>query len=225
MSAVLFGSIGSVVETSEVQRAAFNEAFQKHGLDWQWTRDEYQALLVHSGGRHRIDAYAKSRGEKADAAAIHRTKSEIFQQTIREGSLQPRPGVAELIRDAKDRSLKVGLVTTTSRGNIEALLRSVTRAVDAQHFDLIVDVTQAAEPKPSPSCYEFAVQQLGETADTCIAIEDNVDGVASAKAAGLTCVAFPGNNTADNDYSGSDVCTQELSYGLLDQHLAAKTTA
>ena len=47
MSAVLFGSIGSVVETSEVQRAAFNEAFQKHGLDWQWTRDEYQALLVH----------------------------------------------------------------------------------------------------------------------------------------------------------------------------------
>ena len=224
MSAVLFGSIGSVVETSEVQRAAFNEAFQRHGLEWHWTRDEYQALLVHSGGRHRIDAYAKARSEKVDAAAIHRTKSEIFQQTIREGSLQPRPGVAEVIRDAKDCGLKVGLVTTTSRGNIEALLGSVARAVDAQHFDLIVDVTQADEPKPSPRCYQFAMRQLGETAETCIAIEDNVDGVASAKAAGLTCVAFPGNNTAAHDYSDSDVCTEQLSYGLLDQHLAAKTT-
>lgn len=222
MSAVLFGSIGSVVETSEVQRAAFNEAFQKHGLNWKWTRDEYQYLLVHSGGRHRIEAYANSRGENVDAAAIHRMKSDIFQQAIREGSMKPRPGVAKLIREAKHRGLKVGLVTTTSRGNIEALLCSVARAVDARHFDLIVDVTQAAEPKPSPDCYKFAMQQLREDADSCIAFEDNVDGVNSAKAAGLTCVAFPGNNTADHDYSASDFCTKELSSALLDQYLTAK---
>ena len=132
MSAVLFGSIGTVVETSEVQRAAFNEAFQQHRLSWQWTRSEYQDLLIHSGGRHRIEAYAKSRGESVDTAAIHSTKSEIFQQAIREGSMQPRPGVADLIRDAKKHGVKVALVTTTSLGNIDALLSSVARAVEAR---------------------------------------------------------------------------------------------
>ena len=81
------------------------------------------------------------------------------------------------------------------------------------------------QPKPSPDCYKFAIQQLDETTDSCIAIEDNVDGVSSAKAADLTCVAFPGNNTTEHDYSGSEICTQELSWNLLGQHLVAKANA
>jgi HAD superfamily hydrolase (TIGR01509 family) len=225
MSAVLFGSIGSVVETSEVQRAAFNEAFKRHHLTWNWSREEYQQLLLQSGGRHRIEIYAKSRGENVDAAGIHRTKSEIFQRAIREGSMQPRPGVADLIQYAKERDLKVGLVTTTSRSNIDALLSSVAKLIDAQHFDTIVDITQAAAPKPSPSCYKVAMQHLGEAPESCIAIEDNVDGVAAAKAVGLICIAFPGNNTADHDYVDADFCTHGLSNDLINHHLLANTPA
>ena len=46
MPAVLFGSIGALADTSELQREAFNEAFDAHGLDWNWSRDEYRALLA-----------------------------------------------------------------------------------------------------------------------------------------------------------------------------------
>ncbi len=53
MSAVLFGSIGTLAETSEIQRGAFNQAFRANGLDWHWERDEYVALLERSGGRDR----------------------------------------------------------------------------------------------------------------------------------------------------------------------------
>lgn len=41
LSALLFGSISTIADTSERQRHAFNEAFAEHGLDWQWDRDEY----------------------------------------------------------------------------------------------------------------------------------------------------------------------------------------
>jgi hypothetical protein len=34
MSAILFGSISTLADTSELQRRAFNEAFSAHGLDW-----------------------------------------------------------------------------------------------------------------------------------------------------------------------------------------------
>jgi len=34
--ALLFGSIGSIVETSEIQRKSFNKAFKQYGLDWNW---------------------------------------------------------------------------------------------------------------------------------------------------------------------------------------------
>ena len=38
---MLFGSIGTLVETSEIQRKSFNEAFKKKGLNWYWTKEEY----------------------------------------------------------------------------------------------------------------------------------------------------------------------------------------
>ena len=49
--ALLFGSIGSIVETSEIQRKSFNKAFKQYGLDWNWTKREYQYLLSKSGGK------------------------------------------------------------------------------------------------------------------------------------------------------------------------------
>jgi len=219
MSAILFGSIGTLVETSEVQRAAFNAAFQQHHLDWNWSRDQYQKLLASSGGRHRIDAYASSVGQSVDAADVHRTKSLIFQRSLRDGALQTRDGVTEIIREAKRRGIQVAFVTTTSRENVDALLTSISKAVRPADFDLIVDVTQVESPKPSPSCYQFAVARLGEQVGRCVAIEDNPDGVAAAKAAGLPCVAFPVTNTSSHDYASADTKTHQLDFGLLEQHL------
>ena len=43
--AILFGSIGTLVETSELQRTAFNQAFSEAGLDWTWNPDETKSCL------------------------------------------------------------------------------------------------------------------------------------------------------------------------------------
>lgn len=50
MTALLFGSIGTIADTSELQREAFNAAFLRHGLDWSWDRATYRALLTTAGG-------------------------------------------------------------------------------------------------------------------------------------------------------------------------------
>ena len=55
MPALLFGSISTIADTSELQRQAFNDAFEAHGLDWRWDRDEYRSLLEQSGGMDRVD--------------------------------------------------------------------------------------------------------------------------------------------------------------------------
>ena len=52
--ALLFGSIGSIVETSDIQRKSFNKAFKKYGLDWNLTKREYLSLLNKSGGKDSI---------------------------------------------------------------------------------------------------------------------------------------------------------------------------
>ena len=74
---LLFSSDPSalVVDTSELQRDAFNRAFEQHGLAWRWEREEYAALLAGNGGADRIADYAAERGEDVDVAAVHATKS------------------------------------------------------------------------------------------------------------------------------------------------------
>lgn len=122
MAAILFGSISTLVDTSEFQRRAFNEAFAAHGLDWTWDREEYRSMLSGNGGAQRIADYAQLRGEQVDADGIHATKSEIFQELLKNTPVSPRPGVTDVITAAQANNVKLGLVTTTSPDNVAALL-------------------------------------------------------------------------------------------------------
>jgi HAD superfamily hydrolase (TIGR01509 family) len=213
MSAVLFGSISTLADTSELQRRAFNEAFAASGLDWEWSRDDYISMLDSNGGAQRIEEYANSRGEQVDAAAVHAKKTEIFQRLLGESSIAPREGVAEVVADAKQHHHKVGFVTTTSPGNIEAVLAALEPHLGADSFDLIVDVDSVSTAKPAAAAYQFALQQLDEEAGDVVAIEDNVGGVAAAVAAGIRCVAFPNENTKGGDFSAATEVVDSLDPG------------
>ena len=213
MPAILFGSMSTIADTSELQREAFNQAFQEHGLDWNWSREEYQPLLQSSGGQQRVADYASERGEDVDAAAVHQTKSSLAQEQIK-GGVTARPGVVETIKAAKEAGDKVGLVTTTARENLDALFDGLSD-VSADDFDVITDGSSVEDSKPDPSAYAKALEDLGEDASTAVAIEDNVIGLQSAKAAGITAVAFPNENTSQHDFGTADERVDALAYDRL----------
>lgn len=215
MPAVLFGSIGTIADTSELQRVAFNDAFAEHGLDWNWSQEEYRELLQGSGGAKRIADYAQARGEAVDADAVHATKSRRFQDKLRTERPTLRPGVAETVAQARQDGYKLALVTSTSAENIAALTEAVRSEVDLDSFDLIVDTSRVQESKPSPDVFRYALQHLDEQAGACVAVEDNVGGVQAAVAAGLTCVAFPGENNAGHDFDGAAERVESLTFAEL----------
>ena len=215
MTAIFFGSIGSLADTSELQRESFNAAFRRHGLDWNWSQEEYRGLLTGSGGAQRIAEYAQSRGETVDADAIHATKSEIFQARLRDGGVDPRPGVAETVEAAQRDGIALALVTTTSADNVAALTQALRPEVDVDSFALVLDTSEVANRKPAPDAYTVALQRTGEEAGQVVAIEDNVGGAEAAAAAGIACVAFPGENNADHGFDGADSRVSELDYDEL----------
>ncbi len=221
MSAILFGSISTIADTSELQRQAFNRAFELHGLDWHWPREEYITMLGESGGRKRIDRYAASVGQSVDAEAIHQSKSKIFQESLTEGQVQPRSGVVETIQGAKKNGLKVALVTTTSEQNVSSLIEALSPSIRATDFDKIVSAADVKRSKPAKDAYVFVLEQLDEGSDSCVAIEDNVDGVEAAISANLDCVAFPNENTADDDFSKANLVVNRLDFDELQQMTAS----
>ena len=71
--ALLFGSIGTIVETSEIQRKSFNSAFRIAGLKWNWTKEIYKNLLNKSGGEERILRYAKQTKKNVNSKTVSYT--------------------------------------------------------------------------------------------------------------------------------------------------------
>ncbi|MFT6391977.1 MAG: HAD superfamily hydrolase (TIGR01509 family) [Ilumatobacter sp.] len=222
MPAILFGSIGTIVDTSELQREAFNEAFVQHGLDWIWDRLEYQSMLDTSGGRSRIAEYALQRCETVDASAVHATKSDCFQAKMARHVLVPRAGVADAIRAAKSNGYHVALVTTTSPSNVQTMFAGLSSTIDTDLFDLIVDGSVVDAPKPHPDAYTFAIERLGVSASECVAVEDNLDGLTAALAAGVCSVAFPNANTAGHDFTAAVDVVESIDFAQLQGHLPAR---
>ena len=125
MKAVLFGSIGTLIETSDIQRKSFNHSFKKEGLNWYWSRKTYSKLLKKSGGIKRIEDFARQNGESVNAKNIWKSKTNIFNKTIISNSISARKGVLKIFKYAKKNNIKIGLVSSTSKKNITAIFLSL----------------------------------------------------------------------------------------------------
>ena len=119
--ALLFGSIGTIVETSEIQRKSFNSAFKIAGLKWNWTKEIYKNLLNKSGGEERILRYAKQTKSNVNSKNIRKLKTKIFNRYLKKNKLKLRPGVKEIIKYSKKNQIKLALVTSTTLDNINSI--------------------------------------------------------------------------------------------------------
>lgn len=177
------------------------------------------SLLEKSGGKQRIEEYAKSMGQTVDAAAIHHSKSEIFQNALHENSLMARPGVVGVMQKAKQNGMKLALVTGTSEQNVLSILAALRNQIDANDFDLVLNSSKIKHPKPDKDAYVVALKELNQTPNSCVAIENNVDGLESAKSAGLACIAFPDENTVHHNFKTADLQVSQLDFELLQRFL------
>ena len=189
--AVFFGSIGTLVETSELQRQAYNRAFMRSGLGWYWNVATYCELLQIVGGKNRIQHHAMTPLDSDKVQEIHDAK-EAYYAEMMAGGEQARPGVVELIHQAKAQGIPVYWVTTTSQANVDTVLKALTGQVERSDFEQIFTAADVELAKPDPAIYQLALAQAGVDAQDVLAIEDTVENQGAAEKAGLKCLLFPG---------------------------------
>ena len=132
--ALFFGSIGSIVETSDLQRKSFNQAFIKSGLNWYWTKKEYEKLLNKSGGKDRISRYAKQKKIKVSAKKLSILKTKIFNNYLKKNELKLRPGIKDLLNFCIKNGIKLGFVSSTSLNNINSIFYCLRRSIKKKIF-------------------------------------------------------------------------------------------
>ena len=230
LSAIIFGSIGVLTETSELQRAAFNAAFAEAGLDWHWSASDYTRLVADgaTGGHDRINSHAASKGlANVDVPTVHRRKSEIFQAMMEAGGIAPNAGVVDLIDEARAAGIAVAMASSTSANNIAAMFAATAPRLTVDMFDFVTCADTVTHGKPSPDVYLAVLERLGVAAEAAIAIEDTRQSAVSPAAAGILTVIVPGAIAQAQDFGRLPVWRSVAAIGGVAtlRALLAETTA
>lgn len=191
LKALFFDVDGTLAETEEGHRHAWNVAFAAHGLGWTWGQPLYRDLLQIAGGRERLSHYAAGRLSAGEIATIHADKDRRYQTAVARGEVALRPGVEALIADARRCGLQLGIVTTSGRVNVETLLRATLGASAPGWFSVWATAEDASAKKPDPAVYHVALERSGLTPDTVLAIEDSRNGLLAAHRAGIPVLLTP----------------------------------
>jgi HAD superfamily hydrolase (TIGR01509 family) len=216
LQALIFDVDGTLAETEEFHRAAFNQVFVRFGFCWLWDRELYKELLKITGGKERILHYLRQfKPEDLDRAQpqiahMHQLKNQIYGEIIQQGAVELRPGVSRLIAEAQSSGVSLAIATTTSLSNVHALLERTIGVRGLESFQIIVAGDEAPAKKPSPDAFEIALKRLNRSASECIALEDSANGVLAAQSAGLKVIATPGIYTSDDNFTGASSVISDL---------------
>jgi len=218
LQAIIFDVDGTLADTEEHHRIAFNETFGAFGLDWHWSVDTYRRLLSVSGGRERMLAYAGEPGVTPPAtdnlpaflAELHRAKTARFGAFLETGRLGLRPGVARLLRQARQERIRLAIATSTAYSNVRSLLNANLPSSWPDWFDVVATADDISTKKPSPAVYRHALLKLGLRSDTCVAIEDTRNGLRAARGAGLRTVVTANHYTEHEGFHGAGLIVDHL---------------
>ena len=218
LEALIFDLDGTLADTEETHRQAFNAAFIQLGLWWDWSPPLYGKLLAISGGKERLRHYIGTLrvpgAERArllqTVAALHETKTRIYTELVVRGQRPLRPGVLPLLRAARAAGLRLAIASTTTSANVAALLQANLGAASDVGFDVIACGDQVKEKQPAPDIYRLALASLRLSPESCIAFEDSLNGLRASKAAGLVTVVTPSGWTVEQDLSAADLVLPTL---------------
>jgi HAD superfamily hydrolase (TIGR01509 family) len=219
IQALIFDVDGTLADTEEAHRTAFNLAFERLSLGFSWSRNQYRDLLKVTGGKERLTHYFESvasagapdaRKLIARIPEIHAEKTRFYSSVVRDGGVPLREGVERMLDEAQAGGLQLAIASTTTAMNIDALLSATLGVRGLERFSVIACGDQVRAKKPAPDIYQLALHHLGLHADSAIAFEDSSNGLQSAKAAGLWTVVTPTYWTEDSDFSAANLLLPHL---------------
>jgi HAD superfamily hydrolase (TIGR01509 family) len=209
---------GTLADTEEAHRVAFNLAFDRQNLGWQWSREQYRELLEVHGGKERIKSYIETLPVKPAekqrllqlAPSLHAEKTRFYSAVVGDQGIALREGVERLLNEVLDAGYKLAIASTTTAANIDALLTSTLGPIGVDMFSVIACGDQVAAKKPAPDIYQLVLDTLGIGPTSAVAFEDSPHGLEASLSAGIWTLVTPTFWTQGGNFTGAGLVLPRL---------------
>jgi HAD superfamily hydrolase (TIGR01509 family) len=183
LQAVTFDMDGLLVDSEPLWFKAESAVMERlHGT---WVHGDQDVLV--GGSMSTTVAYLLSKSSRpVPPDVVARWLLAAMVSLLRTEPVPVLPGAAELVVEVQAAGLPYALVTSSEPEVVDAVLARLD-----VRFPVIVCAADVAQAKPDPEGYLLAAAKLGVDPGLCIALEDSVNGVAAAEAAGYRTVAVP----------------------------------
>jgi beta-phosphoglucomutase family hydrolase len=200
--AVIWDLDGVIVDTGRFHLSAWRQLSEEMGF--YFTAEDFRRVfgLRDSDAIRRVLAPDISADE---VEALAERKEAIFRAEVK-GKIKPLPGVLPLLHSLKENGFRLALASSTVPENIKMLLSSL--GIE-QLFDCLVSGRDVSRGKPDPEGFLLAAKRLGVEPGSCVIVEDAIDGVRAAKAAGMKCVAVANTHPRES-LSAADLTVDSL---------------
>lgn len=209
--AVIFDMDGLLIDTEPVWRQVQIEVFGRLGL--HLTEEQCAAMMGIRIGEIVHEWYARCPWNGPGPARVtQEIINGVIAHVLADG--EPNPGVLKALQDVHDARLPIAIASSSSEDLIAAVIH---RLHIQQYVSAVCSADNEEWGKPHPAVFLAAARALQVEPGQCVALEDSPNGVVSAKAAGMYCIAVPDPHLAgDPRMAEADVTIPSLLHFSLD---------
>ena len=203
INAVIFDMDGVMIDSEPLWEKTERILLARRGIDYSPDyRDKIVGLNQRDSGRLLVDTFD-----------LDETVEDIINErisiltSIYEEELELIPALVPLLEQLAREGYRLAVASSSP-------LRVVTFVLDMfslhNHFLTVVSGDSVGNGKPHPDIYLHTADMLGVVPAECVAIEDSINGLRSAKGAGMYCIAIPDKRLTPEQFESADVILDSL---------------
>lgn len=215
LKAIIFDVDGTLADTEQFGHLpACNEAIYQLGLDIHWTWPQF-ITMIHTipGSAKRFSLELANSGYPPNEVDILTKQFSILKQELYIKKYLPllslRPGIVQLLDEAVEKNIMLGIVSASHESQIKALLKNQLVAY-RQNFKVVLGKESGKKIDSNGLLFTQCVQQLQVNTHEALVIEDSEAGLEAALCAHIPTAVFYNDYTFGNAFKGAKLVAPSL---------------
>lgn len=202
---VIFDLDGVLLDTERFYTEVTQVIVERYGKTFDWS------IKGNMVGRPAIEStryLVEALDLPMTAEDFLRERESLLERVV--PNSRPMAGARELTRALAERSVPLGIATSSHRHLFELKTQHHREWFSVFSVVIVGDDERLNHGKPAPDIFLLAARDLGADPSLCAVIEDSPAGIEAAHAAGMQAIAVPDPAMDDSRFADADLILRSL---------------